>query len=118
LINVSMPDCVIGTARSRNVDSGLQNSSRLEYGPAGYWTTGKLPTGRILAPIMPWRALSHLSEGDAQAIAAYLQCLKPAQNQVPGPFGPTQKVTVFVHTVLPANVYNGLRKPPPSPPSK
>jgi mono/diheme cytochrome c family protein len=78
-------------------------------------TTGKLPTGRILAPVMPWRAYSHLSAGDAQAIAVYLKSLKPVENQVPGPFGPTQKVTVPVNSVLPAGVYNGLPKSPPSP---
>jgi mono/diheme cytochrome c family protein len=90
--------------------TGLGNWTRQQIVTA--FTTGKLPTGRILAPIMPWRAFSHLSDEDAQAIAAYLQSLKPVQNQVPGPFGATQKVTVFVHTVLPAEVYNGLPKPP------
>ena len=65
---------------------------------------------------MPWRAYSHLSVGDAQAIAVYLQSLKPVKYQVPGPFGPTQKVTVFVHTALPAVVYNNsLPQSPPSP---
>ena len=77
-------------------------------------TTGKLPDGRVLAPIMPWRAFSHLTKPDAEAIAAYLQSLPPVQHQVPGPFGPAQKVTVFVMTVLPADVYNGL-PPPPAP---
>jgi mono/diheme cytochrome c family protein len=76
-------------------------------------TTGKTPTGRILAPIMPWQAFAHLSKSDAQAIAAYLQTLKPVRHQVPGPFGLTQKVTVFVMKVLPADVYNNLLKPPP-----
>jgi mono/diheme cytochrome c family protein len=93
--------------------TGLGNWTREQIVTA--FTTGKLPTGRILAPVMPWRAYSHLLEGDAQAIAVYLQSLKPVENQVPGPFGPTQKVTVFVHTALPAVVYNGLPKSPPSP---
>ncbi len=81
-------------------------------------TTGKMPTGRILAPIMPWQAFAHLSKSDAQAIAAFLQSLKPVNHQVPGPFGPTEKVTVFVMTVLPADVYNGMPKPPPPPEKK
>jgi len=93
--------------------TGLGNWTRQQIVTA--FTTGKLPTGRVLAPIMPWRAYSQLSEEDAQAIAVYLQSLKPVENQVPGPFGPTQKVTVFVHTALPAVVYNGLPKPLPSP---
>lgn len=75
-------------------------------------TTGKTPDGRILAPIMPYRAFAHLKKSDAQAIAAYLQTLKPVDHQIAGPFGSTQKVTVFVMTVLPADVYNGLPKPP------
>jgi mono/diheme cytochrome c family protein len=81
-------------------------------------TTGKLPDGRILAPIMPWRAFSHLTKSDAQAIVAYLQSLPPVQHQVAGPFGPTQKVTVFVMTVLPPDVYNGLPMPSPAPAAK
>ena len=75
-------------------------------------TTGKTPTGRMLAPIMPYRAFAHLRKSDAQAIAAYLQTLKPVDHQVAGPFGPTQKVTVFVMTVLPADAYNNMPKPP------
>jgi mono/diheme cytochrome c family protein len=93
--------------------TGLGNWTRQQIVTA--FTTGKLPSGRILAPVMPWRAYSQLSEEDAQAIAVYLQSLKPVENQVPGPFGPTQKVTVFVHTVLPAVVYSGLSKSLPSP---
>ena len=38
-------------------------------------TKGKRPDGRELAPIMPWRALAHLTPSDAQAIAAYLKTL-------------------------------------------
>ncbi|HUZ74057.1 MAG TPA: cytochrome c [Stellaceae bacterium] len=77
------------------------------------FTTGKRPDGRMLAPIMPWRGLSHLTHRDAEAIAAYLQSLPPVRNAVAGPFGPTEKATTFVMTVLPADVYNGLPKPPP-----
>ena len=94
--------------------TGLGNWTRQQIVTA--FTTGKLPNGRILAPIMPWGTYSQLSEEDAQAIAVYLQSLKPVKYQVPGPFGPTQKVTVFVHTALPAVVYNNsLPKSPPSP---
>jgi mono/diheme cytochrome c family protein len=79
-------------------------------------TTGKRPDGRILAPIMPWEALSKLSKSDALAIAAYLKSLKPVKNQVPGPFGPTETPTTFVMTVLPGDVYAGLPKPGGPPP--
>jgi len=82
------------------------------------FTKGKRPDGRMLAPIMPWRGLSHLTHRDAEAIAAYLQSLPPVHNPVAGPFGPDQKVTTFVMTVLPADVFNGLPKPPGGPPPK
>ena len=49
-------------------------------------TTGQRPDGRILAPIMPWQSLSHLTKSDATAIAVYLKSLPPVHNQVPGPF--------------------------------
>jgi len=75
-------------------------------------TTGKLPDGRMLAPIMPWRALSHLTHSDALAIAAYLKSLPPVSHKVAGPFGPDEKVTVFVMSVQPPDVYNNLPKPP------
>ena len=47
----------------------------------GNWTTDEIvkamqqgirPDGRVLAPIMPWRALANLTKADALAIATYL----------------------------------------------
>jgi mono/diheme cytochrome c family protein len=63
--------------------------------------TGTRPDGRVLAPIMPWEAFSHLTKSDANAIAAYLKSLKPVKNKVPGPFGPNEKVPVFVMKIVP-----------------
>ena len=86
----------------------------------GNWTTeqivtaftkGRMPSGRILAPAMPWRDFAHLTRSDAFAVAAYLKSLKPVRHTVPGPFGPRQKVDVPVMTVLPAAVYNRMLKP-------
>jgi hypothetical protein len=77
-------------------------------------TTGKLPDGRILAPIMPYRAYAHLTKADALAIATYLKSLPPVDHKVAGPFGPTEKVTVFVMDVLPASVFNGLQTTTPA----
>lgn len=74
-------------------------------------TTGKRPDGRILAPIMPWRAFAHLTKSDALAIAAYLKTLKPVDHKVPGPFGPNEKPSVMVMILVPAPVYAGLPKP-------
>jgi mono/diheme cytochrome c family protein len=62
---------------------------------------GKRPDGRELAPIMPWRALAELSKEDAYAIAAYLKSIKPVKYQTPGPFGPGEKLPVFVFRILP-----------------
>lgn len=81
-------------------------------------TTGVRPDGRILAPVMPWRNLSHLTKRDAEAIAAYLKSLPPVHHKAPGPFGPNQKVPVFVRVVLPAAVYNNMPKAHGHPPQK
>jgi mono/diheme cytochrome c family protein len=63
--------------------------------------TGIRPDGRILAPIMPWRAFAKLTNADARAIAAYLKSLPPVKNKAPGPFGPSEKPTSFVMKIVP-----------------
>jgi len=73
-------------------------------------TTGVRPDGRILAPIMPWRAFAHLTHQDAEDIALFLKTLPPVDHKVPGPFGPSQKPDVTVMTLVPAEVYAGLPK--------
>jgi mono/diheme cytochrome c family protein len=76
----------------------------------GDWTTAQIvtvlqtgvrPDGRILAPVMPWRALAGLSKSDITAVAAYLKSLKPVHHKVPGPFGPSEKPTTFVMKIVP-----------------
>jgi mono/diheme cytochrome c family protein len=62
--------------------------------------TGRTPNGRTLAPSMPWRHFAKLTPADAQAIVAYLRSLPHVKNQVPGPFGPTEKPTSFVMKVV------------------
>jgi len=62
---------------------------------------GTRPDGRVLAPIMPWRAFANLTRRDAEAIAAYLQSLPPVKNKVPGPFGPSETPTSFVMKIVP-----------------
>ncbi|MEA2857234.1 MAG: hypothetical protein QOH98_1555 [Methylobacteriaceae bacterium] len=74
--------------------------------------TGKRPDGRMLAPVMPYNDFAHMTKEDALAIAAYLKSLPAISNKVPGPFGAADKPDVFVMTVLPAPVYNGLPPPP------
>jgi mono/diheme cytochrome c family protein len=72
--------------------------------------TGKTPQGRELSPVMPYPALSHLSDADAQAIVAFLKSL-PAVSHETKNFGPTDKPTISVSAVLPPDVYNGLPAP-------
>lgn len=62
---------------------------------------GERPDGRILAPIMPWRAFATLTADDAMAIAAFLQSSKPVSNQTPGPFKPGEKVSTFTFRIVP-----------------
>jgi mono/diheme cytochrome c family protein len=59
--------------------------------------TGVRPDGRILSPVMPWRAFSKMNDEDAYALAAYLKSLEPVSNAVPGPFGPTETPTSFYY---------------------
>jgi len=62
--------------------------------------TGQRPDGRVLAPIMPWRAFANLTKEDATAIAAYLQRLPEIKHKVPGPFGPMEKPSSFVMKII------------------
>ena len=63
--------------------------------------TGVRPDGRILAPIMPWRALAGLTKDDALAVAAYLKSIPPVVHKAPGPFGASEKPSVFVMRLVP-----------------
>jgi mono/diheme cytochrome c family protein len=74
-------------------------------------TTGERPDGRMLVPAMPWRGLANLTKPDALAIAAYLKSLRPVNNKVPGPFGPSEQPNVFVMSVQPGAVYAAQKAP-------
>jgi mono/diheme cytochrome c family protein len=51
--------------------------------------TGKhLGVGRPILPPMPWFNLNALDDGDLRAVYAYLQSIKPIENQVPAPIPP------------------------------
>ena len=89
--------------------TGLGKWSEAEIATA--LTTGVIPGGRVLAPIMPWRSFAHLTPSDALAIAAYLKSLPPVDHPVPGPFGPKETATVPVMAVVPATVYAALPAP-------
>src|SRR5262249_48632230 len=85
-------------------------------------TKGQRPDGRILAPIMPWRAFANLTPADAQAIAAYLKTLPAVSNRVPGPFGPDDQSPSFVMKIVPPkgkrlrhHARRARPRPPPPP---
>jgi mono/diheme cytochrome c family protein len=102
----------VGRNLTPDKETGLGSWTRAQIVTA--ITTGKRPDGRELAPIMPWMGFAKLTKADANAIAAYLQSLPPVKHAVPGPFGPSEKVSVLVMNILPADAYNGL--PPAGPP--
>jgi mono/diheme cytochrome c family protein len=97
----------VGRNLTPDKETGLGLWTRDEIATAV--TSGVLPDGRVLAPVMPWRAYANLTKADALAIAAYLQSLPPVEHGVPGPFSPNEKVSVFVMDVLPADVHNNLQ---------
>jgi mono/diheme cytochrome c family protein len=63
--------------------------------------TGVRPDGRVLAPMMPWRAYAGLRKSDVGAIVEYLSNLPAISHQVPGPFGLDEKPAIFRMTILP-----------------
>jgi mono/diheme cytochrome c family protein len=100
-VGFEIPDLGIfhGPNLTPDKETGLGDWTRQQIVTA--LQTGARPDGRILAPIMPWKALASLTPADATAIAAYLQSLPAVKNKVPGPFGPGQKPTSFVMKIVP-----------------
>lgn len=77
-------------------------------------TTGKVPDGGTLSPIMPWPSFSHLGHDDALAIAAYLKSLPAVKNAVPGQYKPGETPAVAVSVIVPPSVYAKLPNPLPA----
>jgi mono/diheme cytochrome c family protein len=69
--------------------------------------TGKRPDGSMMSGVMPYPALSHLTDEDAQAIAAFLKSIPAVRNAIVSPLKPGQKID-FVSDVLPLDAYNAL----------
>lgn len=64
--------------------------------------TGERPDGRMLAPAMPYRSYSALSDADAAALAAYLKSLPPIRHQAPAMVGATgTPVAPYLAVVMP-----------------
>ena len=93
----------LGTVVAPNLtpdkDTGLGTWTKDEIATA--IQTGVRPDGRMLAPVMPWRAYAALTKSDVGAIVDYLKSLPPISNKVPGPFGPSEKPSVFRMTIVP-----------------
>ncbi len=98
----------VGENLTPDKDTGLGSWTDAQIIAA--FRTGKTPEGRELSPVMPFPALSHLTDEDAQAIVAFLKSLPAISNKVHN-FGPNDEVTINVSTVLPPDVYNGLPAP-------
>src|SRR5262245_41765264 len=100
-VGFEIPDLGVfhGPNLTPDKETGLGNWTRDEIVTA--LKTGTRPDGRILAPIMPWRAMANMTTNDRTAIAAYLQSIKPVKNKVPGPFGPKETPTSFVMKIVP-----------------
>jgi len=89
----------VGANLTPDKETGLGNWTTEEIVVA--IQTGVRPDGRLLAPIMPWRAFASLKKSDAVAIAAYLKSLPPVEHKVAGPFGPSEQPTTFVMRLVP-----------------
>jgi hypothetical protein len=87
------------TSASRGVVTGLGNWTKDQIATA--IQTGVRPDGRVLAPIMPWRAYAGLTKSDVRAIVEYLSNLPAISHKVPGPFGLDEKPAIFRMTILP-----------------
>jgi mono/diheme cytochrome c family protein len=107
----------IGPNLTPDKDTGLGTWSREDIVTA--IQTGVRPDGRILSPIMPWRALAGLTADDAQAIAAYLKSLPPIRHAVSEPQAPgdpsTPAVVRLVATEAPPDAPADATHPAPAP---
>ena len=63
--------------------------------------TGITPEGRMVAPIMPWRAYGQASDADLEAIADYLKSVPAVKNEVPGPTALAEVKTPYFTAVRP-----------------
>ena len=102
---------VVGQNLTPDKETGLGNWTSDQIVTA--ITTGKVPDGRMLSPIMPWPALSKLTHEDALAIAAYLKSLPAVKNAVPGPYKAGETPAVAVSVVIPPSVFAKLPNPLP-----
>ena len=97
---------VVGPNLTPDKETGLGSWSDEQIAAA--ISAGVRPDGRMLAPVMPWRGFATLTKPDVLAMVAYLKTLPPVSRKVPGPFGPGDKPSVMVMSILPGEVYASL----------
>ena len=85
-----------GRRRIRRTESDARQGDRdrvVEQRPDRHRDPHRQDAGRArLSPVMPWPALSHLTDEDAQAIAAFLKSVPAVDNKNAGPIRPQGKV--------------------------
>jgi mono/diheme cytochrome c family protein len=84
-----------------DVDSGLGSWSAEDI--VTLLRTGARPDGCEVAPIMPWRSYSTLTDADVQAVAAYLKSLPAVSHAAPQLVGPGEKASAPYMTVAMPN---------------
>jgi mono/diheme cytochrome c family protein len=89
----------VGPNLTPDNETGLGNWTKDQIATA--IQTGVRPDGRVLAPMMPWRAYAGLTKSDAAAVVEYLRGLPPISHKVPGPFGLGEKPAIFRMTIQP-----------------
>jgi hypothetical protein len=50
---------------------------------------------------MNYAAFTYMTKEDVAAVVAYLRSIPAVKNQVPGPFEPGEKVSIFTFRILP-----------------
>ena len=97
----------VGPNLTPDNDTGLGNWTKDQIATA--IRTGVRPDGRVLAPMMPWRAYAVLTKSDTAAVVEYLKSLQRVSHKVPGPFGLDEQAAIFRMTLSPpepANQHN------------
>jgi len=100
-VGFELPDggVIVGPNLTPDKETGLGNWTSQQIAAA--IRSGVRPDGRVLAPVMPWPALSQLTQADTDAIVAYLRQLPAVKNKVPGPLKPGAAVPVFRFKLIP-----------------
>ena len=75
--------------------------------------TGIRPDKTPLLPPMPWPMYAHLTDEDAQSLAAYLKSLPPISHKAPDVIPPGQPATGPRLSFPPPPTWDGQNLPPP-----